>query len=62
MVTVVVGRESQDGKSQVYTMSEAADEPHLVEFVVKDGLQPGTPKWANYIKGVIANFHGQSMY
>ncbi|CAG0903326.1 unnamed protein product [Darwinula stevensoni] len=57
MVTVVVGRESQDGKSQVYTMSDAADEPRLVEFVVKDGLQPGTPKWANYVKGVIANFH-----
>ena len=42
------------------TLSEACDDPKKVEFSVEN-LKPsegGGRKWAEYVKGVVANFHG----
>lgn len=53
MVTVIVGKATTSGTCRVETLSDRADEPHYTEFAVA-GLQPGQPKWANYVKGVVA--------
>ncbi|MPC89855.1 Galactokinase [Portunus trituberculatus] len=61
MVTVVVGRRVEGGCCRVHTMSTQADKPHQVEFPAPSPsttLQPGSPAWANYVKGVVANFPG----
>ena len=62
LVTVMVG----DGKSSqelscVMTLSNSADEPREVQFP-SDHPTPGKPAWANYVKGVVANFaHGTAV-
>jgi galactokinase len=41
------------------TSANGVDEPHLIDFPVPSAsapLSPGKPAWANYVKGVIANF------
>ncbi|XP_046352083.1 galactokinase-like [Haliotis rufescens] len=61
MVTVVVGSKSDAGKCRVLTKADGVDAPHFIEFLPHSEttpLSPGTPKWANYFKGVIANFPG----
>jgi len=58
-VTVVVGCPSGDNKITIATASESADLPCSVEFASptpESPLVPGTPKWANYVKGVVQNF------
>eukprot|EP00058_Branchiostoma_floridae_P025260 XP_002610750.1 hypothetical protein BRAFLDRAFT_90953 [Branchiostoma floridae] len=62
MVTVVVGRKTDTGVCRVVTTAESADDPKQVEFPVPstaNPLQPGKPAWANYVKGVVANFKGE---
>jgi len=66
MVTVVLGKRRSDGANGAdlcrwVTLSDACDDPKRVEFSV-DNLNPyetsaGKPKWAEYVKGVVANFH-----
>nr|CAD7426263.1 unnamed protein product [Timema monikensis] len=58
MVTVVVGKKNGSEICRVVTTCEAADAPLKAEFFapIKDPPKPGTPKWANYVKGVAANF------
>nr|CAD7446880.1 unnamed protein product [Timema bartmani] len=58
MVTVVVGKKNGSDICRVVTTCEAADAPLKAEFFApsKDPPKPGTPKWANYVKGVLANF------
>lgn len=34
------------------------DEPKKV--VIEKPIQPGKPKWANYIKGIVANYLGKA--
>lgn len=61
LVTVVVGRQVEGGRCRVTTTSPAADKPLQVEFAAPSSsapLKPGSPSWANYIKGVVANFPG----
>ena len=44
---------------KVATSAAGADEPRLIEFPLpseKNPLTPGKPSWANYVKGVIANY------
>ena len=58
MVAVIVGRKTSDGTCRLVTMSENADEPHLVTFPIPTAsspLTPGKPNWANYFKGVMAH-------
>jgi len=61
LCTVVVGGPSGDARCHVLTTSEEADSPHLVAFAPPSDGAPLTPgseaKWANYVKGVVANFH-----
>ncbi|XP_066292194.1 galactokinase-like [Branchiostoma lanceolatum] len=62
MVTVVVGKKTDTGVCRVVTTAQDADEPKEVEFPIPSTahpLQPGKPAWANYVKGVVANFKGE---
>lgn len=62
LVTVIVGRKSDGDVCQVATCAKGADEPHMITFPVPtpdSPLTPGKPSWANYVKGVIANFPKQ---
>ena len=57
MVTILVGRKTEGDTCRVETLAEGADDPTYTEFPTKS-LSPGSPKWANYVKGVVANFPG----
>lgn len=41
--------------------SQGMKDPNYVEFSSLS-VEPGEPKWANYIKGVVACFHGKYLY
>ncbi|XP_027728465.1 galactokinase isoform X2 [Vombatus ursinus] len=59
LVTVMVGIPRLDGLISLVTTSEYADEPRQVEFPVptaEQPLEPGMPRWANYVKGVIQHY------
>ncbi|XP_068120355.1 galactokinase [Hyperolius riggenbachi] len=59
LITVIVGSRRNDGKICLVTTAEGADEPQKVEFEAPredKPLAPGTPKWANYMKGVIQHY------
>ncbi|XP_068932490.1 galactokinase isoform X2 [Petaurus breviceps papuanus] len=59
LVTVLVGIPRLDGLISLVTTSEYADEPRRVEFPVptaEQPLEPGIPRWANYVKGVIQHY------
>ncbi|XP_068243428.1 galactokinase-like [Palaemon carinicauda] len=61
LVTVVVGKRNDTDVCRVLTLAENVDQPHHVEFQVPSPshpLKPHKPNWANYVKGVVANFHG----
>ncbi|KAM9296702.1 galactokinase [Gastrophryne carolinensis] len=58
-ITVIVGSKREDGKICLLTTAEGADKPHKVEFEVPSSVKPlipGTPAWANYVKGVIQHY------
>ncbi|XP_054715032.1 galactokinase-like [Uloborus diversus] len=64
MVTVIVGRANQSKRCHIFTSCPMIDEPREVEFIIPDDetkgfLCPGKPAWANYLKGVVANFKGK---
>lgn len=59
MATVCVGSLNNLQVCRVLTDSkiEGIDEPRFIEFCIptlSSPLTPGLPKWANYVKGVIA--------
>jgi galactokinase len=61
MVTVIVGTKTNTGICRVQTLATDVDEPKYVEFNVPcedRPLEPGSPSWANYIKGVTASYKG----
>jgi hypothetical protein len=60
LLTVIVGKKNYTDKCVVVTESKDADRPFKVEFSVptKDPLVPGSPKWANYVKGIVQYFKG----
>lgn len=61
MVTVLVGNKTDSGTCRVVTTSEDVDIPQYTEFDIPSEdkpLEPGLPKWANYVKGVVACFKG----
>ena len=60
-VTVLVGKRSEGNMCRILTLAESVDDPKFVEFPVPSAetpLTPGSPKWANYVKGVVANYIG----
>ncbi|XP_012283926.1 galactokinase-like [Orussus abietinus] len=59
MVTVVAGSTSYKHDCVVVSFAEGiADEERRVEFSCENRflVKPGEPKWANYVKGCVANF------
>lgn len=62
LVAVIVGRKTEGAECSIVTNNLHTDEPRKLEFhVPKSGgpaLTPGNPAWANYVKGVVANFDG----
>lgn len=62
LVTVMVGSQTSDQDVSLMTLSEDADEPRKIHFhLPTDGtpLSSGSPKWANYVKGVIQHYRGE---
>lgn len=62
LVTVVVGSQTPGQDVTVVTANKDADEPRRVDFSLpSDGspLSPGSPSWANYVKGVIQHYRGK---
>ena len=60
MVTAMAGRRKEDGEAtcSVVTYAKGCDEPKRVEFGCENPSKAQRSKWANYVKGVLANFHG----
>ncbi|XP_021914614.1 galactokinase-like isoform X2 [Zootermopsis nevadensis] len=60
LLTVIVGKKNDADKCVVVTEAKDADKPVKVEFSVPTtgSLAPGTPKWANYVKGIVQYFKG----
>ncbi|XP_049950782.1 galactokinase-like isoform X1 [Schistocerca serialis cubense] len=60
LVTVVVGSKNNTDTCHVLTTNQQCDAPKETDFLIpsKQSLQPGSPKWANYVKGVVQNFKG----
>lgn len=59
LVTVLVGSPRTDGLVSLLTTSKNADEPQRLQFPLPTALrslEPGTPQWANYVKGVIQHY------
>ncbi|ESO00380.1 hypothetical protein HELRODRAFT_83158 [Helobdella robusta] len=58
LVTVMVGGRSRNSTCCIVTMCSDVDDPKMIEFSVDSikALVSGYPKWANYVKGVLA-FH-----
>lgn len=54
-----MGKLSCGDNCNIVTSAESIDEPSQCRFRIPSEdspLQPGTPKWANYVKGVVAHF------
>lgn len=61
---MLVGSPRTDGLVSLLTTSEDADEPRRLQFPLptdKRPLEPGTPHWANYVKGVIQHYPGRDL-
>lgn len=59
LVTVLAGSPREDGLVSLLTTSQDADEPRRLQFPLPTSqrpLEPGTPHWANYVKGVIQHY------
>ena len=64
LVTVFVGRKTDKAVCRILTLAPGVDTPTYVEFAAPSPDNPppvGTPKWANYVKGVIAHFKGNNI-
>lgn len=58
---MVVGSPRPDGLVSLLTTSKDADQPRRLQFPLptsQRALEPGTPRWANYVKGVIQHYPG----
>ncbi|XP_024866790.1 galactokinase [Kryptolebias marmoratus] len=59
LVTVVVGSPTSNLRATIVTATEEVDEPRRVDLVLAADappLSPGSPRWANYVKGVIVHY------
>nr|XP_031831763.1 galactokinase-like isoform X2 [Nomia melanderi] len=58
MVTVIAGKRNNTNKCKIISLNESLDSGNWVEFESspRNNIKPGEPKWANYVKGCIANF------
>ncbi|GAB1860454.1 galactokinase [Camponotus japonicus] len=58
MITMIAGKSHDGRKSKIISASDIVDATNEFEFEAgkRSDIKPGEPKWANYIKGCIANF------
>lgn len=56
LVTIVVGKTNGSNEIRLYTYNNDADNPRKIKFLSNGSVAAGKPKWANYVKGVIAQF------
>ncbi|KAH0629499.1 hypothetical protein JD844_011601 [Phrynosoma platyrhinos] len=59
MCTVMVGSPREDKIISIITTAEEVEEPKKVQFPVPGEevvLNPGEPRWANYVKGVVQHY------
>lgn len=56
LVTILVGKSNGRNEVRLHTSSDDVDNPHKVKFSLDKALEPGRPKWTNYVRGVVANF------
>ena len=58
MITLIVGKRSNLEKCNIVSLSEIISSENYVEFEVssRKNIKPEEPKWANYVKGCVANF------
>lgn len=62
MVTIMVGSKISGQNCCVVTLTEAADEPRVVDFHLPTEATPlsrGQPNWANYVKGVVQHYRAR---
>lgn len=61
--TVVVGKNTNQNAFRILTTASRADDPKYTTFPKPAQEKPydinERPKWANYVKGVVANFPGK---
>ncbi len=61
MVTVVVGKKRDGGSNacSIVSLAEGCDAPDKTSFSCVDAVpdKERRPKWAEYVRGVLANFH-----
>lgn len=64
MVTLVVGKLSNGKKCKIVSLNDIVNSENHTEFEVssRKNIKPGEPKWANYVKGCVANFICQFVY
>ena len=61
LVSVFVGRKTDNDVCRILTLAAGVDDPTYIEFPAPTTDNPppvGSPKWANYVKGVITHFKG----
>ncbi|KAK1119002.1 hypothetical protein K0M31_013776 [Melipona bicolor] len=58
MITLIVGKRNNLEKCNIVSLSEVVSSENHFEFEVssRKNIKPGEPKWANYVKGCVANF------
>ncbi|XP_014470045.1 PREDICTED: galactokinase-like isoform X2 [Dinoponera quadriceps] len=56
MITVIAGKSHDGQRTRIVSLSGAAGETSEFAANNRADIKPGEPKWANYIKGCIANF------
>lgn len=58
MVTIIAAKPTESFQCSIISMSESLKSTSKAEFTIekRELIKPGEPKWANYMKGVIANF------
>jgi len=60
MVTVSVGKMTESGSCRIVTNSDIKGEDNKVTEINPSQPEKGSIQWANYAKGVIANFHDKN--
>lgn len=58
MITVIAGKSHGGKETRILSLNDVAGATSESEFEAESraDIKPGEPKWANYVKGCIANF------
>lgn len=58
MITAIAGKSHGGRKTRIISLNDVIGAINEFEFEAEDraDIKPGEPKWANYVKGCIANF------